>query len=54
MSDICVPHLKNIWDNEIVSNQQFLCLRDDLKLADARPVFSDPHMEEVRFTEKFH
>lgn len=50
MSDICVPYLKNIWDNEIVSNQQFLCLRDDLKLADARrPVFSDSHMEEVAF-----
>ena len=36
MSDLCAPHLKNVWNKEIVSQQQF---HDDLKLVDVAPVF---------------
>ena len=36
MSGICAPHLKNIWNNEIASQQQF---PDDLKPAHAAPVY---------------
>ena len=36
MLHLCAPHLKNIWNNETASQQQFA---DDLKLADVTPVF---------------
>ena len=37
MSNICAPHLNDIWNKEIITQKTFL---NDLKLADMTPVLT--------------